>query len=362
MIRQPVACSVSLPSVLVRKNGERLSVARRAGGPRTSTRDRAALYCRSEYASLRFRLVLVFETVGVSVDLRSSGLTTRMPTKRQTRARDGDLPALPGAEHKDQGDHSIYRVRGKVFAYFLDNHHGDGIVSVCVKSQRGENARPGAARAGALLSARLHWAARLVRDAARPRPRALARGRRDHRAQLPADGAEVSDQEARWRLSLPTANLAQAENCSCIFAAGMPQSRALGGPRPHNRCLKGDNNGVVGLVHFWRGASRRRIACRRRAVLPRVCRSRRGPRRPARARRTRAAASGPMVLVCRARGHGDVHAAPADLRQAHEQAVRQRQHRPRSARGPQPGARAGQDLPHRVPRQRLDGAQRRRSS
>jgi predicted DNA-binding protein (MmcQ/YjbR family) len=30
-------------------------------------------------------------------------------------------------------------VRGKVFAYFLDNHHGDGIVSVCVKSARGEN-------------------------------------------------------------------------------------------------------------------------------------------------------------------------------------------------------------------------------
>ena len=46
---------------------------------------------------------------------------------------------LPGAEHRDQGDHTIYRVRGKVFAYFLDNHHGDGIVSVCVKSQLGEN-------------------------------------------------------------------------------------------------------------------------------------------------------------------------------------------------------------------------------
>ena len=47
--------------------------------------------------------------------------------------------ALPGAEHQDQGDHTIYRVRGKVFAYFLDDHHGDGIVSVCVKSQLGEN-------------------------------------------------------------------------------------------------------------------------------------------------------------------------------------------------------------------------------
>jgi phosphoribosylglycinamide formyltransferase-1 len=47
--------------------------------------------------------------------------------------------ALPGAEHQDQRDHTIYRVRGKVFAYFLDDHHGDGIVSVCVKSQLGEN-------------------------------------------------------------------------------------------------------------------------------------------------------------------------------------------------------------------------------
>jgi phosphoribosylglycinamide formyltransferase-1 len=47
--------------------------------------------------------------------------------------------SLPGAQHQDQGDHTIYRVRGKVFAYFLDNHHGDGIVSVCVKSQLGEN-------------------------------------------------------------------------------------------------------------------------------------------------------------------------------------------------------------------------------
>jgi phosphoribosylglycinamide formyltransferase-1 len=47
--------------------------------------------------------------------------------------------ALPGAEHVHQRDHTIYRVRGKVFAYFLDDHHGDGIVSVCVKSERGEN-------------------------------------------------------------------------------------------------------------------------------------------------------------------------------------------------------------------------------
>ena len=46
---------------------------------------------------------------------------------------------LPEAEQKILGDHADFRVRGKVFAYFLNNHHGDGIVSVCCKSQLGEN-------------------------------------------------------------------------------------------------------------------------------------------------------------------------------------------------------------------------------
>ena len=46
---------------------------------------------------------------------------------------------LPHVEHSATREHDTYRVRGKVFAYFLDNHHGDGIVSVCVKSERGEN-------------------------------------------------------------------------------------------------------------------------------------------------------------------------------------------------------------------------------
>ncbi|HEX5050007.1 MAG TPA: MmcQ/YjbR family DNA-binding protein [Gammaproteobacteria bacterium] len=47
--------------------------------------------------------------------------------------------AFPSAEHIEQGDHIIYKVRGKVFAYLLDDHHGDGILSVCVKSELGEN-------------------------------------------------------------------------------------------------------------------------------------------------------------------------------------------------------------------------------
>ena len=46
---------------------------------------------------------------------------------------------LPEAERAIRGNHADFRVRKKVFAYFLNNHHGDGIVSVCVKSTLGEN-------------------------------------------------------------------------------------------------------------------------------------------------------------------------------------------------------------------------------
>jgi predicted DNA-binding protein (MmcQ/YjbR family) len=47
--------------------------------------------------------------------------------------------ALPEGECALRGDHADFRVRGKVFAYFLNNHHGDGVVSVCCKSALGEN-------------------------------------------------------------------------------------------------------------------------------------------------------------------------------------------------------------------------------
>ena len=47
--------------------------------------------------------------------------------------------ALPEAERRLKGDHADFRVRGKVFAYFLANHHGDGIVAVCCRSALGEN-------------------------------------------------------------------------------------------------------------------------------------------------------------------------------------------------------------------------------
>ena len=47
--------------------------------------------------------------------------------------------ALPEASREIHGDHATFRVRRKVFACFLANHHGDGIVSVCCKVLPGDN-------------------------------------------------------------------------------------------------------------------------------------------------------------------------------------------------------------------------------
>lgn len=47
---------------------------------------------------------------------------------------------LPEATRELSGSHATFRVRGKTFAYFLSDHHGDGIVAVTVRAAPGENA------------------------------------------------------------------------------------------------------------------------------------------------------------------------------------------------------------------------------
>ena len=47
--------------------------------------------------------------------------------------------ALPEATRRVLGSHAQFLVRKKTFAYFLDNHHGDGIVAVACKVLAGDN-------------------------------------------------------------------------------------------------------------------------------------------------------------------------------------------------------------------------------
>jgi predicted DNA-binding protein (MmcQ/YjbR family) len=47
--------------------------------------------------------------------------------------------ALPETTREDKGSHAAFLVRKKTFAYYLNNHHGDNIISVCCKVLPGEN-------------------------------------------------------------------------------------------------------------------------------------------------------------------------------------------------------------------------------
>ena len=48
---------------------------------------------------------------------------------------------LPESSRVDQNDHASYLVRKKVFVYFLNNHHNDGIVGIACKALPGDNRR-----------------------------------------------------------------------------------------------------------------------------------------------------------------------------------------------------------------------------
>jgi hypothetical protein len=37
--------------------------------------------------------------------------------------------------------HLAFKVRKKIFAYYLFNHHGDGVISICCKGAPGEQGR-----------------------------------------------------------------------------------------------------------------------------------------------------------------------------------------------------------------------------
>lgn len=49
--------------------------------------------------------------------------------------------ALPGTTRDDQAPHAGFKTGKKVFAYYLDDHHGDGIIGFCCKVLPGENQR-----------------------------------------------------------------------------------------------------------------------------------------------------------------------------------------------------------------------------
>jgi predicted DNA-binding protein (MmcQ/YjbR family) len=56
--------------------------------------------------------------------------------------------SLPHSKRLVHGSHAQFLVRKKTFAYFLDNHHGDGIVGIACKVLPGDNKRLAEAQTG----------------------------------------------------------------------------------------------------------------------------------------------------------------------------------------------------------------------
>ena len=46
---------------------------------------------------------------------------------------------FPRAEREIMGSHAGFKVKKKIFAYFLNDHHGDGVVGVVCKVLPGDN-------------------------------------------------------------------------------------------------------------------------------------------------------------------------------------------------------------------------------
>ena len=66
-------------------------------------------------------------------------MATRTREDRRLRLLSAVCLALPEAERTLCGAHADFRVHGKIFAYYLKNHGGDGIVAACVKARLGEH-------------------------------------------------------------------------------------------------------------------------------------------------------------------------------------------------------------------------------
>jgi predicted DNA-binding protein (MmcQ/YjbR family) len=66
-------------------------------------------------------------------------MATRTREDRRLRLLSATCLALPETERTLCGAHADFRVHGKIFAYYLKNHGGDGITAACVKARLGEH-------------------------------------------------------------------------------------------------------------------------------------------------------------------------------------------------------------------------------
>ena len=65
--------------------------------------------------------------------------STNVKEDRRLTRLDKICMALPDVTRENHGSHASFRIRKKPFVYFMNDHHGDGIVSVSCKVFPGDN-------------------------------------------------------------------------------------------------------------------------------------------------------------------------------------------------------------------------------
>ena len=68
-------------------------------------------------------------------------MAVKSKTQERLERLTGICLALPGAIREEMGQHARFLVAKKVFAYYLNDHHGDKIVSVCARVVPGDSER-----------------------------------------------------------------------------------------------------------------------------------------------------------------------------------------------------------------------------
>jgi predicted DNA-binding protein (MmcQ/YjbR family) len=66
-------------------------------------------------------------------------MNTKTPEDRRLERITAICLALPEATRDYDGQHATFRVRKRTFAYYLDDHQGDGILGVVFKAPEGMN-------------------------------------------------------------------------------------------------------------------------------------------------------------------------------------------------------------------------------
>jgi hypothetical protein len=76
---------------------------------------------------------------GVTISLEKFGMVRKLSQQDRLDALTGICLALPETRREDKGSHAAFLVGKKTFAYYLNNHHDDNIISMCCRVLPGEN-------------------------------------------------------------------------------------------------------------------------------------------------------------------------------------------------------------------------------